>query len=468
MLKIKTLKIPQKDIKYITYRKIHTVKELMTYPKLERDMEKYKIKGTYTSIVNIVESLKKDNANQIRRASYALYLWLRHDIIKLSQHKNEDEINFLINDKYGIFLPNTVRYFLKKELETNRIIDCGVFNNRHEFIGTLKGYIETIPNIDYQKKLTEYVIEGKTTREMAQSRNISFQAIALQLQRILPTNENLFENQFFSLFKKTNISKEQFYKIFPELPSDTYDLIKNILRSKKGKSSHYNIFSCINDEEIPSFIRERINKLYQEENVVTLENGDRIKIQNSSIVKYILAKYFNNKVFRKEDFVKRYYEITDYLLANNIKIKPYSIKKSNASSFFLANHPYILLTQNNRFRYVNTESIDYDKVLELCKLSQFKNISISSKLIYDQHPQEFYDLNLQNHYELYAYLKKKITTNPNIVFVRNPHIIFGKGDLLSQIKKIKKEHPSWIRAKVAKEMEKRYGFETKTISSNYL
>lgn len=468
-MKLKKLKIPKDDQRYLLYRKINTVKDLVTYPKIDNDIKKYKAKGMYSHIVNIVESLKKDNANQIRRASYALFLWLKHDIVRLAQHQNEDNINYSIKDKYGIFLPNTVRYFLKKGLENHHIIDCGVVNNQHEFIGTIKGYIETLPLPQYQEKLRKYLIEGKTTRDLAKEYNISFQAISVQLKRVLPVNEYLFENQFAILFTKTNISQEEFYKLFPEAFNDTYFIIKNMLRGKNEKDKNrLSIYSHMNDTSIPFSIRQRIINLYQKDNLVELQNGDIIKTQNISIMKYILVKYYSDKLFTKNDLLEKYNEIIKYLLEEKkINIKPYSLK-SNYINTFLLNKPYILLNKNNQFRYVDTNKIDCNKVLSLCNLSQFKDVAISTKIIFNQHPEEFKSLNLNNYYELYFYLKKKVKNHKNISFVRVPHINFGKGNLISQIKRMKLENPSWSKSQLAREIELNYGFDKNTISANYL
>ena len=149
-MKLNHLKIPSHDKKYYNYRNLDTLKDLMTYQRLDSDIEKYKNKGTYTYLFNIVEGLKKDNANQIRKASYKLFLYLKHDVIRLARHQNEDGINQSIKEEYGIFLPNVVRYFLKKSLAEYYIIDCGIVENQHEFIGTVIGYIETFPNKEYQ------------------------------------------------------------------------------------------------------------------------------------------------------------------------------------------------------------------------------------------------------------------------------------------------------------------------------
>lgn len=465
-MKLNYLKIPSHDQKYYNYRNLDTLKDLMTYQRLDSDIEKYKSKGTYTYLFNIVESLKKDNANQIRKASYKLFLYLKHDVIRLARHQNEDNINQSIKEEYGIFLPNVVRYFLKKSLAEYYIIDCGIVENQHEFIGTVIGYIETFPNKEYQDLLREYVLKGRTTREIATKTNVSFQAISDKLKKILPTNELLLEIQYIPLIKYMRISEKEFYKIFPNESKQTFIILSNLV--KRGKNNTKKITDIIEDNNISYSIRKQVFSYYQNENTFKLNNGDIITLQSDSIIKYIVVKFFSSSIFSSEDIFKKYQEIIQEIKENSEKSKRYYINQHSFKTLLLKNS-FVLPTKNNRYRYENIDELDKEKIIEECELFNYKNIEISSRLIYEKKKELFDSLRIKNHYELYFFLKKTIDSQKyNIVFKKAPHLIFGNGDLKQQIKQIKKENPNILPKEFVTLLEKRYGISPRTAYANYL
>ena len=346
------------------------------------------------------------------------------------------------------------------------MIDCGIVDKQHEFIGTVTGYIETFPNKEYQNLLREYVIEGKTTREIASETNISFQAVSDKLKKVLPTKELLLETQYLHLMKNVKISQEEFYKIFPNESKQTFIILSHL--TKRGRISKRKIVDVINDSEIPYFIKKQLFSYYQKENTFKLENGDIIKLQNNSILKYIVIKYFHSSTFSSNDIFEKYQEIVKEIKEKESNIKEYAPNRSGFKVFLFKN-PVILPTNINQYRYVNIASMDKESIIKECELYKYKDIEISAKLIYDKKQDVFNSLGIKNHYELYFFLKKSINPQDyNIVFKKAPHFIFGNGNLKKQVEETIKNNPTLSTKELSLLLEEKYGISPQTSCANYL
>ena len=455
----------KKNHYYFHLRKFKTIKNIMTYPYINKDIKRFKNKK-YNEIFVLINVLQTDNVNQLLEYFPELYKDILYNIFSNAFYKNEVKINDCIESIYGIRIPKIVHYALSEAIKSN-LITHGIYKDEIIYVATLKGLFKIYPNKKHLNILS-MLLNGYTVKEIGTKYNISRQRISQLLINFFHKNIYLEEYKYYNLFSQYKIKYMDFLAIYNlENNQDNiqaYNYLDLIAKHNKIKNNRKPLTEIFKDKEITDITLKKNLLNYLQKNYISF-NDNKINPTNNSILQFVIKTLFinDNSLVNIRTIVNKYKEIVSL----NKDIKPYA---SRVILNKLLNNNNFLSSPNGYFRTYNFNCINFESLYSLLFLDKYNNLEISTQIFVDKNPTILSTLRLKNIYELHNLLKKKYLENKNIDkhilhinFKRMPHLVINNGNIQKQINNIKKENQNASNSTIAKIMRQKYGIREVTV-----
>lgn len=235
----------------------------------------------------------------------------------------------------------------------------------------------------------------------------------------------IYEDYFSEPYEYFKLSKEEFCNIFEDCGEKEYEYL--FIKYKKGNIS----LTTENVQNYTGRFAERVSAFWREELICR----DKRTVSKAEMVYRVLLSNGNESISMK-DFEKEYY---DYIERRNYPRKRLSINQRSVVNF-MRNTKYIVFDKNNRVRYCGA---NFKKIWEKIDFTQYKNLVISTELIYKDYIELMEELDIRDGYELFYVIKSSIENCDTSLFEikcrRVPVIVVGEGNEAYQAIQLLKE-----------------------------
>lgn len=309
-----------------------------------------------------------------------------------------------------------------KTLEENKVISI---NDEcvEIFKPTFEEFAKNLPDTK-QKYIffKKYYLDNKTLQEIGDEYNVTRENIRQKISKVdIP---KIKEEEYAYYFKNYNLSNELFHKVF----NLSYPVIKYLkLQNKKGDKT---INDLLEDENLNDDIRERVMDNLDKLIVI---NGEKVASNKTGLLKYVLKEVCNCGPYSIQEIIEKHNE-----LAVSINHPELMMDDKYFHSHFIS-HRYVCISSlngddesNSVYRYLDKESNEIKMMITKLKLDDYKDVEITSTLIYKANITLMIENDIRNEYELHSILRYNITDD-YIIFGRNPVINFGNGNRDRQI-----------------------------------
>lgn len=290
-------------------------------------------------------------------------------------------------------------------------------------------------------------LEGQTLEEISERHSVTRELIRQQQEKFLKKCSHMLfrEDRFKYLYETYYFQKDVFTEVFSEKDRTINYLLM------KYKHGTKDISSSVEDANIPKRLRACIQK-YLDRNKIEI---DGVKIDKNDGLKYFIQKHIT-KATRIDDIVAMY----------NYFANTYGFEQLNDTAHNLeariARIPNTVSSINKQIRYYNFSKYDFNELLESLNLDQYKDIQISTTILFEPNKKLMKKYDILNQYELHNILKQLLEKDKNIKFDRMPMITFGQFDRKRYLVDIIQEHGEIGVGKLAKVLYERIGLETLT------
>ena len=223
----------------------------------------------------------------------------------------------------------------------------------------------------------------------------------------------MYEDYFSEPYKYFKLSKEEFCNVFPSCGETGYEYL--FIKYKKGDMS-------ITPESVQNYtgrFSERVSAFWSEESI----RRDKQTVSKTEMVYRVLLSNGNEPMSMK-DFEKEYY--------NYIERRDYPRERLTINQRTVVNHlrnaKHIVFDRNNYVRYCEANpKIVWEKI----DFTQYRNLVISTELIYRDYAELMEELDIKDGYELFYVIKSSIENWNTSLFEINcrrvPVIVMGDG-----------------------------------------
>lgn len=370
------------------------------------------------------------------------------NLLKKSILKSLDE-EYIMEDELAIKLDECYRYgaLMDKaieELSEAEFIENSLFGIK-KLQANLKEFIFSLADDKNSGLLKDY-LEGVALDKLAIDYDIRQDKIKPTLSKYpFPV---LAEDEYLELYYSYHLNIDEFSKIF-QVDRSVFRYLELKASKPMGKR---NILEMLEDERVSQDVRVNVQN--------TL--GKYAKIHGVSVLKTpqdvldIYARFDLKKVMTGKDLYKDYKKYWFDLFHEELPVQ------DKAWDSILDNSKAIIEGRNG-FRYYNSLVID-SGFYHALSLSQYQDIEISAKIIYDANLDVMEAYDIHDEYELY-FLLKKTYRKSNIEFIRKPILVFGAGNRNNQIKSILFELSPVSMAEFTKAYSKVFGVNEKSFSN---
>lgn len=223
----------------------------------------------------------------------------------------------------------------------------------------------------------------------------------------------MYEDYFSEPYKYFKLSKEEFCNVFPSCGENGYEYL--FIKYKKGDMS-------ITPESVQNYtgrFSERVSAFWSEESI----RRDKQTVSKTEMVYRVLLSN-GNESMAMEEFEKAYY---NYIERRNYPRERLTINQRTVVNH-LRNAKHIVFDRKNHVRYCEANP----KILwEKIDFTQYRNLVISTELIYRDYAELMDELDIRDGYELFYVIKSSIENWNTSLFEINcrrvPVIVMGDG-----------------------------------------
>ncbi|MHA4769001.1 sigma factor-like helix-turn-helix DNA-binding protein [Staphylococcus capitis] len=299
-------------------------------------------------------------------------------------------------------------------------------------------------------------LKGKTLEEIGKTLGVTRERVRQIVKKILDSTDEVFREDDNSYWFKTyNLDAKQYALFFRD---DFYNYLS--IRYKKGNHSWEDI---IYDDKASVELKKSVrNELLKGK----IELGNKVINRNrTGIIDYILEEFCQDAVHISDVLQLYNLFIEEQGLNNqefNIDIRYLENRLSDTSSS---------VSQGKKiYRYYNYNQYDWDSFYKNINFEEWKDLEISSLIIFKQYPilMKSYDIRHAN--ELHNIIKRTLSVveDLRIDLSRMPNIKVGNVNREQQVKDLMFEYaPIHINNFVDLYYEN-YGIKKQTIKANYL
>lgn len=262
----------------------------------------------------------------------------------------------------------------------------------------------------------------------------------------------MYEDYFKEPYEYFRFSKKEFCSAFPSCEETGYEYLS--IKYKKGDRN----ITSENVENYTGIFAERMKVFFEEESI----RRDKQTVSKTEMVYRVLLSNSDRSMSMNE-FEEEYY---DYIERRNYPRERLVINQRTVSNH-LRNAKHIVFNKNNCVRYCEADPRVIWKTIDF---SQYKNLIISTELIYRDYAEVMDELDIRDGYELFYVIKSSIENWDASAFAINcrrvPVIVMGEGSEERQaIQLLKEVSPIDFQA-YYKAYEERFGVRKESAQGN--
>ena len=235
----------------------------------------------------------------------------------------------------------------------------------------------------------------------------------------------MYEDYFSEPYKYFKLSKEEFCNVFPSCGETGYEYL--FIKYKKGDMS-------ITPKTVQNYMgrfSERVSAFWSEESI----RRDKQTVSKTEMVYRVLLSN-GNESMSMEEFEKEYY---NYIERRNYPRERLTINQRTVVNH-LRNAKHIVFDRKNYVRYCEANpKVIWEKI----DFTQYRNLVISTELIYRDYAELMEELDIRDGYELFYVIKSSIENWNTSLFEINcrrvPVIVMGDGSEEHQAIQLLKE-----------------------------
>ena len=235
----------------------------------------------------------------------------------------------------------------------------------------------------------------------------------------------MYEDYFSEPYKYFKLSKEEFCNVFPACGETGYEYL--FIKYKKGDMS-------ITPKTVQNYMgrfSERVSAFWSEESI----RRDKQTVSKTEMVYRVLLSN-GNESMSMEEFEKEYY---NYIERRNYPRERLTINQRTVVNH-LRNAKHIVFDRKNHVRYCEANpKVIWEKI----DFTQYRNLVISTELIYRDYAELMEELDIRDGYELFYVIKSSIENWNTSLFEINcrrvPVIVMGDGSEEHQAIQLLKE-----------------------------
>ena len=311
-------------------------------------------------------------------------------------------------------------------------------------------------------------IQGKTLEDIGNEIGVTRERIrqieAKAIRKLNYSNAKFNEDKYSDLFRKYDISKEDFIIAFNNECIYYYLTLRYGGTDEKEKYSKAPLEDILQDKNIPTIYKKLCEKAVYKNHVKI--GNEYVPCTRSSIANHVLKTRGLNDLSFKE-FSRIYLDILQDI---NKDDDPRLSVMDRGYENKLAASNTVLWKYGKKFRYYNIDSYDFIELLTTLNLNQYKDIEFSSLKFFRLYPELMKVYDIRDEYELHNLLKKicRAEEYPTITFKRMPNIEFGEANRDNQVLELLIALAPVTNVDFAREYEKEYGVSANTVLANYM
>ena len=403
-MKLSNLGLSESNIQYWRLRRLVTVKDLLSYEKIEKDIKNLLKSSNYHEIMSIAVALREDDYEGILSLSPRLIQDMKASIFFLFKNKPlyQSEIQELFSEKYGVHLSETFKILFEEHLSEKTILPIAptqeelmlakkekeekeakklelpmdisfdfdefyeAYNQesnlgKERYLSSIRGFKDYFgykSNIFYSIYL--HRLEGNTLEDFAKKNNISVQYVRNLMHQILISMPYTYEAfRYDPLLSAYNLSVESFYRIFPEERiKKTYAFISLLLTRRKEKLSNRKASEgFLKDKKMQTEMRLtpvewNLSKdfILKDSGYIRLKSGVALKPIQPYVFNYLiyLAKQNPTKRYTVSQFYRMYLDIFKEIYQINPELKDKSSCRPISKEVFqikIVHYPNLLVSR---------------------------------------------------------------------------------------------------------------------------
>ncbi|HHW7005668.1 TPA: hypothetical protein ACU2XK_002619 [Staphylococcus aureus] len=312
---------------------------------------------------------------------------------------------------------------------------------------------------NYNKNTLEMMklrLDGKTLEEVGNVTGVTRERVRQVVKKVTSsTNQTFKEDENAYWFCNYDIDKKQYQWMFKD---NLYYYLSN--RYEKGSKSWENI---LNDDKASKQLKMMVrNKLLKGK----IEIGNKIISKTRiSIIDYVLEE-FGKDVLHIDDISEIINLFLDELGLNKeefeIDIRYLENRLSDTSNAVSRGKKY--------YRYYDYDVYDWDLFYEEINFDEWKNLEISTEILFKYHPLLMENYNIKHENELHNIIRRTSENRRylNIELSRMPNISIGNVDREQQVKDLMYEHAPLYVDEFVNLYYETFGVKEQTVKANYL
>ncbi|QOJ76948.1 hypothetical protein MVF7_00140 [Staphylococcus aureus] len=299
-------------------------------------------------------------------------------------------------------------------------------------------------------------LDGKTLEEVGNVTGVTRERVRQVVKKVTSsTNQTFKEDENAYWFCNYDIDKKQYQWMFKD---NLYYYLSN--RYEKGSKSWENI---LNDDNASKQLKMMVrNKLLKGK----IEIGNKIISKTRiSIIDYVLEE-FGKDVLHIDDISEIINLFLDELGLDKeefeIDIRYLENRLSDTSNAVSRGKKY--------YRYYDYDVYDWDLFYEEIDFDEWKNLEISTEILFKYHPLLMENYNIKHENELHNIIRRTSENRRylNIELSRMPNISIGNVDREQQVKDLMYEHAPLYVDEFVNLYYETFGVKEQTVKANYL
>ena len=289
---------------------------------------------------------------------------------------------------------------------------------------SIEHYIDNLEKKDRTQIILDR-LEGMSLQEIGEKNNITRERVRQISVKSISKFPLLWEDYYSEVFSYFKFNKSDFFNVFPNADYRTFDYLS--IKYIKGDND-------LNRESI-----DRYDGLFSEIVKASFDKNESEKWKRSLTRQKIAWRILimnSGKYFDRESFATTY---SSFLEEHGLDKERYSLNTYSINNVFRVSK-HVVFDREGRFRYYENDAFEIWKIIDF---SRYKDMVISSELIYRDYLDTMESFDVWNGYELFCILKNSANDfsgeHTDITFRRIPMMIVGNGDEKKQIIKFVKE-----------------------------
>lgn len=348
-----------------------------------------------------------------------------------------------------------------EELKRNRVIE----ETQRGYVRYLPWATDCITHLKSQRgaEALSFRLQGMTLELAGKMLDVTRER-ARQLEvKALGELPEVRESRYSYWFNNYELEKKDFTYIF-DLSDSSYNYIKLYLSEKNDNKK--SIIDLFDDELLTNNSLVRLESIARQ--YCVMMGGKYIPISRDHILKRLLEMRYSDKDCTVPKLLDEYSDfINDRGLVRNHPQLVFN--ELHVLEAWLDRKNYIIAGQNKKVRFYDHNEYDFSNLFKQLDLSRFANKLISTKILFDAHPEVMDEYNIKNENELHNLFRRyeNLATRDDIVVNRMPNITIGEVDIEKQVVQLLYKAAPISKNDFAVLYSEAYGVEPMTFLSNY-